>query len=519
MAVRRRLFLAAWVCLVGAGLSGGRAVQGRGAEPKAATRSTQASRPNFVVVLADDLGYGDLGCYGSREVLTPHLDRFARQGVRFTRCYAAAANCSPSRAGLLTGRTPYRLGIYTWIPFGSPVHLRRSEVTVATLLKRAGYQTCLVGKWHLNGGLERTDQPQPSDHGFDYWFATQNNALPCHRNPDNFVRNGKPVGPLRGFSAQLVVDEAERWLRQVRRPERPFFLLVCFHEPHEPIATDHRFTQLYPDRGGPSPFDPQVSRYAAHHGNVTQMDDAFGRLMRLLDELGLSDTTFVFFTSDNGPAVTRWHPYGSAGPLRGKKGQLYEGGIRVPGLLRWPGHVRPGRVVDEPVCGVDLLPTICEAASVPLPADRTLDGTSFLPALQGRPLARPTPLYWQFAYATDGPQVAMRVGRWKVTARLDTEPFSRRPDLVPGELARLKSARLTDFRLFDLKADPQELKDLASQLPERLHELAEKLKAKHRDVQQDSPLWPAWTWTGYEGKRIRALIESLRATGRPGPRR
>ena len=184
--------------------------------PPAASANDQ--RANIVVVLADDLGYGDLACYGNPVIQTPHLDQFAREGLRFTDCYAAAANCSPARTGLMTGRTPYRVGIHNWIPMFSPMHVRRSEITIATLLRDAGYATCHVGKWHLNGDFNLPSQPQPSDHGFDHWFSTQNNALPNHKNPVNFVRNGKPVGPLEGYAAPLVADEAIAWLENLGDP-------------------------------------------------------------------------------------------------------------------------------------------------------------------------------------------------------------------------------------------------------------------------------------------------------------
>ncbi|NOX52842.1 MAG: sulfatase-like hydrolase/transferase [Planctomycetes bacterium] len=471
---------------------------------------------NFVIVLADDLGYGDLSCFGSKEVHTPNLDRFASEGLRFTDCYASAPNCSPSRAGLMTGRTPYRVGIHNWIPMDSPMHVRRSEITIATLLRRAGYTTCHVGKWHLNGRFNKPDQPQPSDHGFDHWFSTQNNALPCHRNPDNFVRNGQPVGRLEGFSAQLVVDEAVRWLRSIRDPRKPFFLFVCFHEPHEPIATDHRFTQLYPSRGKPSPFDPDVSSYQAHHGNITQMDDAFGRLMRTLDELGLRNNTFVFFTSDNGPAITHWHPHGSAGPLRDKKGSLYEGGIRVPGILRWPGHVRPGEVTREPICGVDLLPTLCQIAEVPVPSDRAMDGASILPVLEGRPIERTTPLYWQFNYAHSEPKVAIRMGDWKLLARLNPTPPRPGIEFRNNDMTILKTAKLEGFELYNLRDDIRETTDLAEQQPERLQRMVEVLRRKYQEVRKESPVWPAWTWPRYEGQRIRKFREELRRRAQAG---
>jgi arylsulfatase A len=203
-----------------------------------------AERPNFVIVLADDLGYGDVACYGNAAIKTPHLDRFAKEGLRLTSCYAGHANCSPSRAALMTGRTPTRAGIYSAIPMLSPMHLRTNEITVATLLRGAGYATAHVGKWHLNGMFNLPGQPQPSDHGFEHWFSTQNNALPNHRNPYNFVRNGIPVGTITGYASQIVADEAIRWLREGRDRAKPFFLHVCLHEPHEPIATDKRFADL-----------------------------------------------------------------------------------------------------------------------------------------------------------------------------------------------------------------------------------------------------------------------------------
>ncbi|MHC4610392.1 MAG: sulfatase-like hydrolase/transferase, partial [Planctomycetota bacterium] len=169
-------------------------------------------RPNIVIALCDDLGYGDLGCFGHPHVRTPNLDTLAAEGMRLTDCYAAAPVCSPARAGMLTGRTPYRCGVYDWIPSNSPMHLREKEVTVATLLRDSGYATCHAGKWHCNGKFDSSEQPQPDDHGFEHWFATQNNAHPTHKDPDNFVRNGKPVGGLEGHSSELIAQEAIDWL-------------------------------------------------------------------------------------------------------------------------------------------------------------------------------------------------------------------------------------------------------------------------------------------------------------------
>ncbi|MBI3880585.1 MAG: sulfatase-like hydrolase/transferase [Verrucomicrobia bacterium] len=451
-----------------------------------------AAPPNFLIVVADDLGYGDLRCYGDASIHSPNLDRFAAEGLKLT-SYYAAPNCSPSRTGMMTGRIPSRAGITDWIPQLSPMHVRRGETTVATLLRRAGYATCLSGKWHLNGGFEMRDQPQPNDHGFDHWFATQNLALPNHRNPTNFFRNGQAVGPLQGYAADLVADEAIRWLGELRDKSKPFFLYVAFHEPHEPIATAKNYVDLYPAK------EPS---YADHHGNITQLDAAFGRLLRALDAQGLRDTTLVFFTSDNGPAITPIHPHGSAGPLREKKGHVYEGGIRVPGLVRWPGRVRAGSTSDTPVSGMDILPTLCELAGVTPPRERKLDGVSFVPLLDGKNFARPQPLFWHFFRAVSEPKVAMRDGDWKLLARLD-QPNPSKPNHITVEDQRaLKTAELTTFELYNLRDDLGETRDLAAKEPARLAGMVAQMQKLYHEVRDECPEWPAWEFANYDGPRI-----------------
>ncbi|QDU78572.1 Arylsulfatase [Polystyrenella longa] len=452
-----------------------------------------AERPNIVVVLADDLGYGDLACYGNEEVFTPHLDQFANEGLRFISCYAAHPNCSPSRTGLMTGRTPTRVGVHNWIPYLSPMHVRASELTIATLLRKAGYSTCHSGKWHMNGMFNMPEQPQPGDHGFDHWFSTQNNALPNHHNPDNFVRNGQEVGRTEGYSALIVADEAARWLREGRDQEKPFFLYVCFHEPHEPIASDEKYTKLYPSD------DPS---YSAHHGNITQMDDAFGQLMTELDELKLRDNTLVLFTSDNGPARTGIHPHGSAGPLRAKKGHIYDGGIRVPGILRWPGHTTAGTISDEPICGVDVLPTLCDITATPIPTDRAIDGTSFLPILNGEPIERETPLYWHFNFAQSTTKVAMREGDWKLLATLTGPNFGGGADITEERTRSLKEAKLKDFELYNLKQDIDESENLSEAEPNRFQNMRERMQQLYTEIQTETPTWPNWKSPGVERDRI-----------------
>ena len=272
-----------------------------------------ASRPNIVLFLADDLGWGDLSCYGHPAIQTPRLDEFARDGMKFTACYSACPVCSPSRSAIQTGRTPYRNGVFTWIPENSRMHLRSSEVTIARLLQQGGYATCHVGKWHLNGKFNSAEQPQPDDHGYDYWLATQNNAAPSHRNPVNFVRNGRPMGEMEGFSADIIAREATHRLEYEWDRTRPFFLTVWSHEPHRPIESDPRFMAQYDHLGDPG--------LVQHHANVTQIDHAFGTITDALDGNGLVDDTLVIFTSDNGPAGDgrTGRTRGSTGGFRGRK--------------------------------------------------------------------------------------------------------------------------------------------------------------------------------------------------------
>jgi arylsulfatase A len=408
--------------------------------------------------------------------------------MRLTSCYAAAPVCSPSRAGLLTGRTPSRLGVYDWISEGNPMHLRRGELTIATLLKRTGYATCHVGKWHCNGKFNSPEQPQPGDHGFDHWFSTQNNAAPSHENPTNFVRDGRRVGPLEGYSCQLVADEAIGWLKSAGTRGRPFFLFVCFHEPHEKVAAPPELVAQYPAA--------TKKGEAIYYAAVTNIDRAVGRLLSSLDALGVADDTLVFFTSDNGPETRdrypeAWRSHGSPGLLRGMKLHLYEGGIRVPGILRWPGHTRPGQVVDEPVSSLDLLPTFCALAGVAAPADRRIDGVSLLPLLEGKPVARRVPLFWHYFRSIGAGKAALREGDWKLVAHWDG------PELVPGaglhrgDVEILKGAKLTDFELYNLRADPGEARDLAARERPRVEAMAGRLRSLYGEVLAEGP---AWEW-------------------------
>jgi arylsulfatase A len=421
--------------------------------------AAETGRPNIVVLLCDDLGYGDLGSYGHPTIRTPHLDKLASQGTRFTACYSGAPVCSPARAALMTGRHPYRYGIRDWIPEKSGIHLYKDEKTVARLLRSAGYRTCLVGKWHLNSQMDDSE-PTPGDHGFDHWFATQNNAAPSHQNPTNFIRNGKPAGPLMGNASTLVIDEALRWLDT--KSDQPFALFVCFHAPHEPVATPDAFTQPYATIADA----PQRTYF----GSVSLVDHEVGRLLGELDKRQLTEQSLVWFTSDNGPETLKrykgaTHSHGSAGPLRGMKLHLTEGGIRVPGIIRWPGHTKPGTVTDEPISGIDVLPTLCAVGKSAPPNDRFVDGADIQPALSGQPVARKTALYWQYDKALGGPwRVAIRQGPWKLLA----------------------DAKLQQFALYDVVADIGEKDDRSAAEPQRVATMSAELQRLHTQINAGS---------------------------------
>ncbi len=382
-----------------------------------AAAATEAPKPNIVVLLCDDLGYGDLGCFGHPRIKTPEIDRLARDGVKLTCLYAGAPVCSPSRAALFSGRNPNRLGVRDWIDQGSGIHLPRSTVTVAERLKAAGYTTSLSGKWHLNSQFDGRE-PTPGDFGFDHWFATQNNTK--HQNPTNFVRDGKPAGPLKGHASTLVVDEAIGFIDMAR--DRPFAVFVTFHAPHEQIETPPEYSAMYADVPDPTTRD--------YYGSVSLVDHEVGRLVAALDDRKLRERTLVFFASDNGPEGLRRyasaiHSHGSAGPLRGMKLSMYEGGLRVPGVVRWPARLKPGGECAEPVVFYDILPTLCAAAGATPPTEVTLDGVDVLPLLEGRSVERPVPLHWQYDNAQGGPwRVALRRGPWKILADAGRKQFA-----------------------------------------------------------------------------------------------
>jgi arylsulfatase A len=401
------------------------------------SQKTLLEKPNILIMIADDMGYADLGCYGGASN-TPNLDQLARSGILFTDFYAAAPNCSPSRSGLLTGRAPSRTGIYNYRPPNHPMHLRDEEITIAEVLKDAGYQTSHFGKWHL-GALPYDSilqHPQPSEQGFDYSFGTENNVVPSHLNPVNFVRNGVRLDTLKGYSCQIVADEAISWLTDLYDRSDPFFMYVAFHEPHAKVASPPELVEKYKEY---PPFD------AEYLANIENLDSAAGRIIRYLEINKYLENTLVLFCSDNGS-----YRQASNGNLRAVKSYLYEGGIRVPGIVHWPELIKHGKVINQPAGFVDVMPTICDILGIDPLNDRAIDGTSILGLFKGEDFTRENPLFW-FFYRTS-PEIALRIGNHMVMGRdMDTVPRTHRfsePDMI-----YIKNMQLQEYELYNLKGD------------------------------------------------------------------
>ena len=408
--------------------------------------AADAKHPNLVIILADDLGYGDLGAYGHQIVKTPNIDKLAQEGVKFTDYYAPAPLCSPSRAGLLTGRMPFRTGIRSWIPEGKNVALGRNELTIANLLKQQGYDTAIMGKLHLNAGGDRTDQPQAKDMGFDYRLvntagfvsdSTLDNAKERPRYgmvyPTGFTRNEKPIGRAKTFSGELVSSEVVNWLDK-KKDNNPFFLYVAFTEVHSPLASPKKYLDMYA---------PYISAYAKQHpdlfygdwadkpwrgageyyANISYMDAQVGKVLDKIKAMGEEDNTIVIFTSDNGPVtrearkVYELNLAGETDGLRGRKDNLWEGGIRVPAIIKYGHHIPQGMVSETPMSGLDWMPTLAQMMNFPLPKDRTYDGQSIVPVLEKQAFKREKPLIFGIDMPfQDDPtdEWAIRVGDWKM---------------------------------------------------------------------------------------------------------
>jgi len=458
---------------------------------------------NFIQILTDDQGWGDLGSFGHQYIQTPNIDKLAKEGIKFTNCYSAHGVCSPSRAAILTGRTPYRNGVYRWIPANHYCHLPASEVTLPQLLLKNGYQTAHFGKWHLSHYSEKkinksggytdfkygqdTNQPGMTDYGYQYWFATGNVARPDHKNPQNFFLNGKAMGELEGFSAHIVAEQFVKWMDEHRKKEAPVFVTVWFHEPHGPVNSDPRLVEKYSKLN-----DSSLQQYFA---NVSQIDEAVGTIVNSLKEAGIYSNTLIWYTSDNGPEgknefgtfnktdspFDKSRYRGSNGGLKGRKRFTHEGGIRVPGIITWPAGfekygVKPGNISAEPIIGSDVFPTVLELAGIEPPQDVVIDGTSILPLLQNKEFKRERPLYWRnnrYEF-----RIALRDGDWKIVG----------------------NSERTIFELYNLAWDIRETTDLSQHYPELFEKMKKALIEYDKEVLDEGPDW----WKN--DKRVSGLI-------------
>lgn len=405
-------------------------------------------RPNIIVFLADDEGYGELGCQGNPEIPTPHIDSIAKNGVRFTQGYVSGPYCSPTRAGLLTGRYQTRFG-HEFNGRGPNFGLPLSEKTLADRLKTLGYATCAIGKWHLG------DEPRyrPMRRGFDEFYGTLANT-PFFR-PTNFVdsRLGPDVRKVDDpdfYTTDAYAARAVDWIG--KNKDRPFFLYLPFNAQHAPMQAPPKYLDRFPQI-----TDPKRKLFAAM---MSAKDDAVGRVLAQVRALGQEENTLVFYLADNGgptPSTTSKN-----GPLRGLKATTLEGGVRVPFLAQWKGRLPAGKTYERPVIQLDLLATAVAAAGGTLDRAWNLDGVDLLPFLTGRNAAAPhQTLYWRF-----GGQWAIRRGDWKlVVSRID--------GAAP--------------RLFNLAQDVGEAKDLAADRPDKVKELTAAWKAWN--AEQKEPLW------------------------------
>ena len=395
------------------------------------------AQPNILLIYVDDLGFGDLGSYGHPVLQTPNIDALADQGLRLTSAYAPSALCSPSRAGLLTGRNPYRTGIKSWIPNDSGIYLRDAEITLAEVLKDAGYATAHIGKWHLNSDLGSESEPQPTDQGFDYYYGHNAFQLPHNHNPTNVFRNKTALPIQEGYTADLYASEAIEWLSN-RDEEKPFFLYLSMAEPHTSFANPPEYNRLYseytegeiipiPNGMSKAPKELLIPRGPGeYYANITYMDAQVGRVLHWLRANDVDEDTVIVFSSDNGAVTSRWinwwevNAYGSTGGLRGRKHFLYEGGIRVPTIIRYPGVTTPNSISAEQVVGMDLFVTLANIGGGKVPDDRELDGIDIQTIFDGGALAERS-LFWALNAVSDL-EFAVRLGTWKLLLDRDQKP-------------------------------------------------------------------------------------------------
>lgn len=427
---------------------------------------TRAAPPNVVIVFADDQGYGDVGCYGARGYATPHLDRMAREGIRFTDFYVAQAVCSSSRTALLTGCYPNRLGIVGALGPRDRHGIHDDETTLGELCKSRGYATAVFGKWHLG------HHPQflPLRHGFDEYLGLpySNDMWPHHPvSGKNF-----PVLPLIEGGAviredpdqtQLTTMYTERAVSFIdRHAKQPFFLYLAHSMPHVPLHVSKKF-QGKSERG-------------LFGDVIEEIDWSVGEVLSALQRNGIDDNTLVIFTCDNGPWLTYGNHAGTAGPLREGKGTAFEGGVRVPFIARWPGKIPAGSTCREPAMTIDLFPTIARQIGAALP-ERKIDGVDIWPLLAAQPGAKSPHdvLYFYWLNRLD----AVRSGRWKLHLPHDF-PHPEQPggDAKPGKIVTER----IDLALFDLETDIGETTNVADKHPEVVARLQQSVEAARADL-------------------------------------
>ncbi len=481
-----------WPCTLGAARV---AIAALGAAGFAVGCTPRKIEPNIVFIYIDDLGWRDVGFMGSRYYETPHVDGLAAQGMVFTNAYANAPNCAPSRASLMTGQYTPRHGIYTVNSAArGPSRLRRivppenkttldlEAVTLAEALRDAGYATGHFGKWHLGGAGHL-----PTDQGFDVNVAGREYGSPPgyfypYANRTNQLGDLQTGGADGEYLTDRLTDEALRFMED-HSEERPFFLYLSHYAVHTPLRAKEEIVERYRTKEGSDGHDNPV--YAAM---VASVDESVGRVLAKLDELGLSDNTVVIFYSDNGG----YGPATSMAPLRGSKGMLYEGGIREPLVVRWPGHVAPGSSSDTPVIGTDFYPTLLAMAGAGLPVAHELDGVSLLPILTRGGALRERPIFWHFpAYLEADRSVE---GPWRTT---------------PAGAVRFGDFKLIEFfedgrlELYDLARDIGEEHNLANEMPDKTRELHDLLLDWREAVNAPVPT-----------ERNPAYDPALRGTGR-----
>lgn len=433
------------------------------ASETASTTNRKQKAPNIIILLADDLGYADLGCFGAKGWTTPYLDRMADEGMKFTSFYVAAPSCTPSRAALMTGCYPQRVSMPAVIGPRSKVGISDGETTIAGLLKKKDYATACFGKWHLGD----TAQFLPTRHGFDEYFGLpySNDMWPYHPEtkpgggypPLPLVEGDKPVkiGVTQEDQAQLTTQYAERAVKFIEKnKDRPFFLYLAYSMPHVPLYVSDKFKGK--------------SQNGLYGDVVMEIDWSVGRILDALKENGLDDRTLVIFTSDNGPWLRFGDHSGSAGSLREGKGTTWEGGVRVPFIARWFGKVPAARECREPVMTIDLLPTIARLAGVDLPKNK-IDGLDLWPLFAGKRNAK-SPHEVLFFYEINQLQ-AVRSGKWKLHLPHGYRTLGGRPGGNDGKPSNYEQRKVEQPELYDLETDVGEKTNVAAQYPDVVKQL------------------------------------------------